>query len=98
MAVIAGAIVVGLIVLIILFKLIWRVAEPNEALIISGLGARSKSETGLDSLGFKIVTGKGTAVLPGFQTSRRLRLDSRAGNLEVQCVTQQAFPSMCAAS
>ncbi|OLT12583.1 flotillin [Actinomadura sp. CNU-125] len=92
MAVIAGAVVVGLIVLIILFKLIWRVAEPNEALIISGLGARSKSETGLDSLGFKIVTGKGTAVLPGFQTSRRLRLDSRAGNLEVQCVTQQGIP------
>ena len=92
MAVIVGAVVVGLVVLIILFKLIWRVAEPNEALIISGLGARSKSETGLDSLGFKIVTGKGTAVLPGFQTSRRLRLDSRAGNLEVQCVTQQGIP------
>ncbi|MFV2177677.1 flotillin family protein [Actinomadura sp. LOL_016] len=92
MAIIVGAVVVGLIVLIILFKLVWRVAEPNEALIISGLGARSKSETGLDSLGFKIVTGKGTAVLPGFQTSRRLRLDSRAGNLEVQCVTQQGIP------
>lgn len=92
MAIIIGAVVVGLIVLIILFKLIWKVAEPNEALIISGLGARSKSETGLDSLGFKIVTGKGTAVLPGFQTSRRLRLDSRAGNLEVQCVTQQGIP------
>ncbi|MEV5829141.1 SPFH domain-containing protein [Spirillospora sp. NPDC052242] len=92
MAIIIGAVVVGIIVLIILFKLIWKVAEPNEALIISGLGARSKSETGLDSLGFKIVTGKGTAVLPGFQTSRRLRLDSRAGNLEVQCVTQQGIP------
>ncbi|RSN51703.1 MULTISPECIES: flotillin family protein [Actinomadura] len=92
MAIIIGAVVVGLIVLIILFKLIWKVAEPNEALIISGLGARSKSETGLDSLGFKIVTGKGTAVLPGFQTARRLRLDSRAGNLEVQCVTQQGIP------
>ncbi|QFG22820.1 flotillin family protein [Actinomadura sp. WMMB 499] len=92
MAIIIGAVVVGLIVLIILFKLIWKVAEPNEALIISGLGAKSKSETGLDSLGFKIVTGKGTAVLPGFQTSRRLRLDSRAGNLEVQCVTQQGIP------
>ncbi|MFD0899085.1 SPFH domain-containing protein [Actinomadura sediminis] len=92
MAIIIGGVVVGIIVLIILFKLVWRVAEPNEALIISGLGARSKSETGLDSLGFKIVTGKGTAVLPGFQTSRRLRLDSRAGNLEVQCVTQQGIP------
>ncbi|MFI0480463.1 flotillin family protein [Actinomadura sp. 9N215] len=86
------AVVVALVVLIILFKLVWRVAEPNEALIISGLGARSKPIDGVDSLGFKIVTGKGTAVMPGFQTSRRLRLDSRASNLEVNCVTQQGIP------
>ncbi|SFP02625.1 MULTISPECIES: SPFH domain-containing protein [Actinomadura] len=90
-AVAVGA-VVAVIVLIILFKMVWRVAEPNEALIISGLGARSKPIDGVDSLGFKIITGKGTAVLPGFQTSRRLRLDSRAANLEVSCVTQQGIP------
>ncbi|MBX6768568.1 MAG: flotillin family protein, partial [Actinomadura rubrobrunea] len=89
---IAAAVVVALIVLIILFKMVWRVAEPNEALIISGLGARSKPIDGVDSLGFKIVTGKGTAVLPGFQVARRLRLDSRAANLEVNCVTQQGIP------
>ncbi|HEY8481152.1 MAG TPA: flotillin family protein, partial [Spirillospora sp.] len=89
---IVAAAVAGLIVLIILFKLVWRVAEPNEALIISGLGARSKPVAGVDSLGFKIVTGKGTAVLPGFQVARRLRLDSRAANLEVNCVTQQGIP------
>jgi uncharacterized membrane protein YqiK len=82
----------GVIVLIILFKMVWRVAEPNEALIISGLGARSKPIDGVDSLGFKIVTGKGTATLPGFQVARRLRLDSRAANLEVNCVTQQGIP------
>jgi len=86
------AAVVGLVVLIILFKMVWRVAEPNEALIISGLGARSKPIDGGDSRGFKIVTGKGTLVLPGFQTARRLRLDSRAANLEVNCVTQQGIP------
>jgi uncharacterized membrane protein YqiK len=86
------AAVVAVIVLIIIFKMVWRVAEPNEALIISGLGARSKPIDGLDSLGFKIVTGKGTSVLPGFQVSRRLRLDSRAGHLEVNCVTQQGIP------
>src|SRR5690606_27354232 len=56
------------------------------------LGARSKPVNGMDSLGFKIVTGKGTAVLPGFQVARRLRLDSRAANLEVNCVTQQGIP------
>jgi flotillin len=90
-AILGGAIVVALVVLVLLFKAIWRVAEPNEALIISGLGARSRNDLA-DSLGFKIVTGKGTAVLPGFQTSRRLRLDSRATNLQVSCVTQQGIP------
>ncbi|WP_182905181.1 flotillin family protein [Microbispora sp. H13382] len=89
--VVGGVAVVALIVLILLFKAIWRVAEPNEALIISGLGAHTKNELA-DSLGFKIVTGKGTAVLPGFQTARRLRLDSRATNLQVNCVTQQGIP------
>ncbi|MFC4054846.1 flotillin family protein [Actinomadura syzygii] len=90
--VLAIAVVAALIILIILFKMVWRVAEPNEALIISGLGAKSKPIDGVDSLGFKIITGKGTSVLPGFQTSRRLRLDSRAANLEVHCVTQQGIP------
>ncbi|QXJ22850.1 flotillin family protein [Actinomadura graeca] len=88
----AIAVVVAVIVLVVLFKMVWRVAEPNEALIISGLGARSKPIDGVDSLGFKIVTGKGTSVLPGFQVARRLRLDSRAANLEVNCVTQQGIP------
>lgn len=82
----------AVVVLIILFKLIWRVAEPNEVLIISGLGAKGQNKETADSLGFKIVTGKGTAVLPGFQTARRLRLDSRAAHLEVSCVTQQGIP------
>ncbi|GAA4575929.1 SPFH domain-containing protein [Planotetraspora kaengkrachanensis] len=90
-AFLGGAIIVALIVVVLLFKAVWRVAEPNEAMIISGLGARSKNDLA-DSLGFKIVTGKGTAVLPGFQTARRLRLDSRAANLQVSCVTQQGIP------
>src|SRR4051794_38935238 len=91
LAVAIGA-VAAIIVLIVLFKMVWRVAEPNEALISSGLGARSKPIDGVESLGFKIITGKGTSVLPGFQTARRLRLDSRAANLEVHCVTQQGIP------
>ncbi|MER6825177.1 SPFH domain-containing protein [Streptosporangium sp. NPDC000563] len=89
--VIGGLALVALLVITLLFKSVWRVAEPNEALIISGLGARGSSAVA-DSLGFKIVTGKGTAVLPGFQTARRLRLDSRATNLQVSCVTQQGIP------
>ncbi|MEQ4721968.1 SPFH domain-containing protein [Nonomuraea sp. B19D2] len=88
----AAGVILAAVVIILLFKAVWRVAEPNEALIISGLGARRRGEGGVDSLGFKIVTGKGTAVLPGFQAARRLRLDTRAANLQVSCVTQQGIP------
>ena len=87
---IAGA--VALVVLLILFRMVWRVAEPNEALIISGLGAHSSQEQVNETLGFKIVVGRGTAVLPGFQTVRRLPLDIRATPLTVTCVSSQGIP------
>lgn len=89
---VVAAVVIAVIILIILFKIVWKVAEPNEALIISGLGARGSAKGGAESLGFKIVTGKGTSVLPGFQTCRRLSLDSRATTLQVSCVTKQGIP------
>jgi uncharacterized membrane protein YqiK len=89
-AVAIGA-VVAIIILIIIFKAIWRVAEPNEALIISGLGAKAHNRDTAESLGFKIVTGKGTMVIPGFQTCRRLSLDTRVSGLEVACVTSQGI-------
>ncbi len=83
--------VVAIIILIVIFKAIWRVAEPNEALIISGLGAKAHNRDTAESLGFKITTGKGTMVLPGFQTCRRLSLDTRVSGLEVTCVTSQGI-------
>ena len=73
-AVWAVAIVAVLIVAFVIFRLMWRVAEPNEALIISGLHHKRHPEFG-DSLGFKIVTGTGTFVLPGVQVVRKLSLD-----------------------
>ncbi|MFI6324572.1 flotillin family protein [Nonomuraea sp. NPDC050556] len=90
--VLAAAIAAIVLVAVVVLKLIWRVAEPNEAIIISGLGARGRIKETADSLGFKIVTGKGALVLPGFQTARRLSLDSRASELEVRCVTKQGIP------
>src|SRR3954466_14668927 len=77
----------ALILFVLLFKLMWRVAEPDEALVISGL--RASSEEGL---GFKVVTGKGTMVLPGVQAVRRLSLDLREAELAVDCVTTQGIP------
>jgi len=90
--VVVGAVVVALLVLFVLFRGMWRVAEPNEALVISGLRERSKIEGVGESLGFKIVTGKGTLVVPGVQMVRRLSLDLREAELAIECVTHQGIP------
>jgi flotillin len=45
-----------------------------------------------DSLGFKIVTGTGTFVLPGVQVVRKLSLDLSESELAVECVTRQGIP------
>jgi flotillin len=76
---------------ILLFRMMWRVAEPNEALVISGLHERKPDGVG-ESLGFKIITGKGTMVMPGIQVVRRLSLDLRETELQIDCVTQQGIP------
>src|SRR5918911_5445962 len=76
----------------VLFKVCWRVAEPNEALIISGLRQHTPSDAVQESLGFKIVTGRGTLVIPAVQTVRRLSLDLREAELEIGCVTHQGIP------
>jgi flotillin len=80
--------VVALIAGIILFRAMWRVAEPNEALIISGIRSSSRDS----NLGFKIVTGHGTMVIPGIQAVRRLSLDLREADLTIDCVTHQGIP------
>lgn len=82
--------VIGVIVLLALviglFKAAWRVAEPNEALIISGIAKKGANQT--DST-FKIVTGQGTLVIPGVQVVRKLSLNLIECPLEVDCVTSQ---------
>ncbi len=88
---IAGIVAGGVVLLVVLFKLMWRVAEPNEALVISGL-RHGPAEGAEASLGFKIITGKGTLVMPGVQTVRRLSLDLRQAELAIECVTHQGIP------
>ncbi|HEX8930402.1 MAG TPA: SPFH domain-containing protein [Actinomycetota bacterium] len=90
--IIAGGALVVLVLLFILFRLMWRVAEPNEALVISGLRQHAEVEGVGESLGFKIVTGKGALVLPGIQTVRRLSLDLREAQLAIDCVSTQGIP------
>ncbi|MFI6562265.1 flotillin family protein [Streptomyces sp. NPDC050534] len=88
--VVAGVAVVAIAALIGLFKLMWRVAEPNEALVISG--SKHKTEGLGEGMGFRIVTGRGTLVLPGVQAVRKLSLDLNETELHVDCVTQQGIP------
>src|SRR4029453_5306918 len=67
----------------------------NEALIISGLRDHSTAagdDAEFVNLGFKIVTGKGTLVIPGVQAVRRLSLDLREAELAIDCVTHQGIP------
>jgi uncharacterized membrane protein YqiK len=88
---IVALIVVGGIVLLIVagIRFMWKVAEPNEAVIVSGLGARSGGE---HEMGFKIVAGRGTLVFPGLQTARRLSLAAQKSQLSVDLVTTQGVP------
>src|SRR6266480_5550535 len=90
--VIVGIVVGALVLAILIFRLMWRVAEPNEALIISGLREHAASDAVQESLGFKIVTGKGTLIVPGVQMVRRLSLDLRESELSIDCVTHQGIP------
>lgn len=91
--IIPGVIVGVIIVAVLIFRAMWRVAEPNEALIISGLRDKgiAKDSSG-DEMGFRIVTGKGTLVVPGVQAVRRLSLDLHQADLPVDCVTHQGIP------
>jgi len=90
--VLIGAVLAGIILAVVIFKSMWRVAEPNEALIISGLRHQNAGDDVLESLGFKIVTGKGVLVAPGIQVVRRLSLDLREADLAIECVTHQGIP------
>src|SRR5438067_13133309 len=82
----------AILLFLIVFRLMWRVAEPNEALIISGLREHGSPQGAGESLGFKIVTGRGTLIVPGVQMVRRLSLDLRESELSIDCVTHQGIP------
>ncbi|MGD0122594.1 MAG: SPFH domain-containing protein [Candidatus Limnocylindrales bacterium] len=83
-------ILVFIILVIILFKSTWRIAEPDEALVISGI-SRGHSAGGVagESMRFKIVTGGGAMVLPGLSKVRALSLMAHESEITVPCVSQQ---------
>jgi flotillin len=83
----AIAVVVVIIVgLALLFRLSWRVAEPDEALIVSGFRTGG-ADTG--KMGFRIVTGHGTLLIPFLTKVRTLSLEAHESEITVPCVSQQ---------
>lgn len=80
----AGAVLVLLFILVMLFKSFYRTPRANEALIITGFGVKSD--------GFKIVTGTGALVVPVFQTVGRLPLSAEQTTIYVEGVDAQKIP------
>jgi flotillin len=92
--VIAVVVIIALFVVVGIFRSMYKVAEPDEALIISGFGIKGDSMTatgGPTGLGFISVTGGGKSVLPGLQTVRTLSLASRTAKLTSTCYTKQGI-------
>jgi flotillin len=87
------AAVAALIVLVLLLWSMYKVAEPSEALIISGLGAKGNNNAG-ESMDFKIISGRGTLVLPVVQTVRTLSLETLTISVggDEPLVSRQAVP------
>jgi uncharacterized membrane protein YqiK len=81
------AVVVVLAALVVLFRISWRIAEPDEALIISGMRGGGTADGG--GKGFRIVTGRGVLVLPGVTKVRTLSLEAHESEITVPCVSQQ---------
>jgi flotillin len=89
--VLVGGVVAGLVAVLFLFLMFWmswRVAEPDEALIVSGFRTGGRTEL-VESMGFRIVTGRGTIALPGLTKVRRLSLEAHESQIVVPCVSQQ---------
>src|SRR5918997_2690182 len=77
------------IVLGLLFKLLWKVPAADEALIVTGFGARRAAPSGKV---FRIVTGGGAMVVPILQKAQYLSLKADKAILEVEGVDQQKIP------
>src|SRR5206468_1436595 len=67
----------------------WRIAEPDEALIISGFRSSGAGDGAGGRMGFRIVTGRGALVIPGVTKVRTLSLEAHESEITVPCVSQQ---------
>jgi uncharacterized membrane protein YqiK len=87
--IIAGAALVVLF-FVVAFNVLWKVPAADQALIITGLGAKGGAVSGGKT--FKIVTGGGAMVLPVLQKAQYLSLQADKAILEVEGVDTQKIP------
>jgi flotillin len=76
---------------VILYKLLWRVAGPNEVLVVSRRRDAGNPELAPRS-GLRVVTGRGAFVKPGVETARRLSLAPREAPLAIDCRAEADVP------
>ena len=80
---VALAVVLAVAFLFVLFRASWRVAEPDEALILSGIRTGQRPDGVGESMGFRIITGRGTLVAPGITKVRKLSLAAHESEITV---------------
>jgi flotillin len=89
LGVIVLSVILALALVLLLFRMSWRVAEPDEALILSGLRTGQRPDGVGESMGFRIITGRGVMVAPGITKVRKLSLEAHESEITVPCVSQQ---------
>jgi len=87
-AVIAAVVLVVLIV--IAFTVLWKVPAADQALIITGVGAKGGAASGGRT--YKIITGGGALVIPTIQKAQYLSLQADKAILDVEGVDSQKIP------
>ncbi len=88
--IIAAAVLVGVVLLAILFKTLYRVPAADQALIITGAGV--KAQAGSGGRTYKIITGGGALVIPVLQKAQYLSMKADKAILDVEGVDSQKIP------
>lgn len=76
---------------VLLYKLLWRKAGPNEVLIIGRHRDLRNPELAAKS-GLRVVSGRGALVKPGVEAVRRFSLAPREAALAADCLDQTEVP------
>jgi uncharacterized membrane protein YqiK len=88
-----GLVVIFVLVLLAIGMMVMRkVAEPNEALIISGRTKKATQKDGSEDKKYRIAVGEGAFYVPGYHTVSKLSLNQVKTELVVECTTEQGIP------